>query len=477
MQSDVSRKKNTSGPWRKRAWLTLGLLVVGVCAVALKPQSQKNGSQLTHTVRRSDLIVTVTEQGTLESSNNTKIRCKVRGHSVITWVIENGSTVEPGDELLRLDTLAIEDAINERSKYAHWSRSAAERSAADVVRSELAISEYLEGRYLTQHMTLKKDLTLAQSNQLTAGNLLAHAEIMAGRGYVSGLDVQEKTNARIHSELNVDVTKQQIEVLEQYTKAMQLETLKGNLNATRARHAANVERAKMDATRRDQAVEELGYCVIKAEQSGLVIYPRAERWKRAPEIEEGASLHKSQVVLLMPDLSQMQVKIGIHESLIERIKPGLGARVKLLDRTLDGEISAVAEVTAPAGWWTGTVVKYDTLVKLPSVPGLRTGMSADVEVIIERHENVLTIPVNAVLQTAQGSFCWIKTAEGTVQRRRLQLSDTDDESVVVEAGLQEAEEVWLDPLTFIAEAQTMALMPFDPSTGTEVVNREVDHVN
>ena len=460
----MSIKKGTINPAPSqrplRALLGLGLLVAGVSTITLLTRAPRNGPQQTHTVQHSDLVVTVTEQGTLESSNNTEIRCKVRGHSVITWVIENGSQVAPGDELLRLDTLALEDAINERMKYAHWSRSSAERSAADVVRSELAISEYLEGRYRTQHMTLEKDLTIAKSNQLTAQNLLAHTELMAARGYVSGLDVDEATSARVHAALNVDVTNKQIEVLEQYTKAMQLETLKGNSNEARARHAANVARAEMDETRRAQAVEELGYCVVTAEKSGLVTYPMAEKWKRAPEIEEGANVHNGQVLLLMPDLSQMQVKIGIHESLVKRIKPGLGARVKLSGNTLEGEITAVAEVTAPAGWWTGNVVKYDTTIKLPSVPGLKPGMSADVEVIIERHEGVLTIPVHAVLQTEQGSFCWIQAVDGATQRRRLQLGDTDGASVMVLAGLQQGDEVWLDPLTSIAEAQAMALTPY-----------------
>ena len=58
---------------------------------------------------------------------------------------------------------------------------------------------------------------------------------------------------------------------------MELETLKGNLNAARAKHAANVERAQMDAERRDLAVEELKHCIIKAERGGLVIYPVAEK--------------------------------------------------------------------------------------------------------------------------------------------------------------------------------------------------------
>ena len=104
-------------------------------------------------------------------------------------------------------------------------------------------------------------------------------------------------------------------------------------------------------------------------------------------------------------------------------------------------------------------------------------MSADVEVTIDRHENVLTIPVNAVLQTAEGTFCWVKTIEGVNERRTLQLGDTDEEFVVVEAGVQEGDEVWLDPLTSIGEAQNLALTPFDRTAQQAAINREVDHVN
>jgi len=439
--------------------------------------SRQNNPELTHTITRGDLVVTVTEQGTLESADNTEIKCKVRGHSTVIWVIESGTQVKPGDELVCLDTLAIEDAINERTKYAHWSRSSAERSKANVVRAELAISEYLEGRYRTQLMTLEKDLAIAMSNQRTAQNMLAHAQAMAERGYVSGLDVEDKTFARTRAELNVNVTNIQIDVLQRFTKAMELETLKGDLNAARARHAANQERAEMDAARRDLAVVELGYCVMKAEQSGLVIYPSLAAWKKAPDIEEGATVHRNQTLLLMPDLSKMQVKVGIHESIIDRIKPGLAARITLTDKTLDGEVLSVASVTRPAGWWTGNVVKYDTVIKLPPVSGLKPGMSAEVEVIIDRHEDVLTIPADAVVETWQGTFCWINTAAGIKQRRTLQLGDTNDKSIVVKAGLEEADEVVLDPLASIAEARVLALKPLDQAAPRAPVNSEADHVD
>ena len=460
--------------WRKRGLLTIGVVVVVASAVALirgAGSSRENGPKLTHTITRGDLIVTVTEQGTLESSENTEIKCKVRSANIpIIWVIESGAEVKPGDELVRLETLVFEDRLSERTKYAHWSRSAAERSKADVARAELAISEYLEGRYRSQLMTLEKDLAIAESNLRTAQNMLGHAELMAERGYVSGLEVQENTFAVTRAELNVEVKTTEIDVLKRFTKAMELETLKGNLNADKARHEADKERAIADANRRDLALEELDYCVIKAERSGLVIYPSAAQWKGAPEIEEGATVYKEQVLLLMPDLSKMQVKIGIHESFIDRMSPGLAARVSLPDRTLGGEISSVASVTEPAGEWNGYVVKYDTLITLPSVQGLKPGMSAEVEVIIDRYVDVLTIPVAAVVDTAQGDFCWVKTAAGA-KRRSLRLGDTNDVFTVVEAGLKEGDEVVLNPFAF-KEAQTLALKPRDEAKPREPKSAE-----
>ena len=449
--------------WRKRGLLTIGVVAAVALAVVLIPgaiSSREIGPRLTHTITRGDLIVTVTEQGTLESAENTEIKCKVRTAAVpIIWVIEGGTEVKPGDELVRLETLEYEDRISEVSKWTHATRSAAERSRADVARAQLAIPEYLEGRYRSQLMRLQKDLAIAESNLRTAQNMLGHAETMAARGYVSELDVEEKTFSVTRAELNVDVKKTEIDVLKNFTKAMELETLNGNLNASKARHEADKEMAKRSAEQLDLCVADLEYCVVKAETSGLVIYPTARPWEYAPKIQEGATVYMGQTMLLMPDLARMQIKISIHESFIDRMRPGLAARVTLPDRTLAGEVSSVASVTEPAGEWNGYVVKYDTLIALPSVPRLRPGMSAEVEVILDRHTDVLTIPVAAVVETAQGDFCWVKTAKGA-KRCSLKLGDTNDVFTVVEAGLKEGDEIVLNPFAF-KEAQALAMKPRD----------------
>ncbi len=487
----IPRDSGPRGRWWKLGLLaTVVIVVVAMVATLISRTVSRPepGPKLTHTIARGDLVVTVTEQGTLESSNNTEIKCKVRGYSMVIWVIDGGTEVEAGDELVRLDTKAIEDAVSLMTTNAHTARATLEQSKANVARAKIAIPAYLEGSYKSQLKSMERGLTIAEANLLTAKKNLAHSEKLFARGYVNPLKIEADTFTVTQAELERNVQKTQIEVLEEYTKKMRLETLNGNLTASKSKMEADLAGLEMDERRLERAEEELEQCIISADRSGLVIYPSAAQWKETPDITEGARVRKDQILLLMPDLSKMQVKVGVHESVVDRIKPDLVARVTMPDVTLDGKVASVATVTRPAGWWTGNVVKYDTIVELPSVDGLKPGMSAEVEVIIDRHEDVLTVPVAAVVETAEGDFCWVKTAEG-VERRSLGLGDTDDSFIVVESGLKEGDEVVLNPLAVIEEAQTEVLKPLDapvlpePTSeeagdeSTEAVEVEADHVD
>lgn len=382
------------------------------------------------------------------------------------WVIEGGTEVQAGAELVRLDTKRIEDAISLQTTNAHTARATLERSKAEVAKAEIARPAYLEGSYRSQLQSLERGLKIAETNLSTAKKMLEHTQMMFVRGYVTELEVEGNAFTVTQAELELKVIQTQNDVLKKYTREMEFVTLNGNLIAAKSKLEADEAGLAMDEGRLDLAKKELASCVIKADRSGLVIFPSAAAWKDTPDITKGAAVRKDQVLLLMPDLSKMQVKVGIHESIIDRIKPGLAARVTLPEQTLDGKVSTVAAVTRPAGWWTGNVVKYDTIIELPSLAGLKPGMSAEVEVVMDRYEDVLTIPVAAVLETAEGDLCWVKTAVGA-QRRSLRLGDTNDSFIVVKAGLKEGEEVVLNPLAFVEEAKSDVLKPRDEAKSRE----------
>ena len=434
--------------------LSLLLAASGLIAFAILPEPSADTSVEvpTYTVDQRELVVSVTEQGTLESANNTEIKCRVRGDNTITFVIESGTQVDEGEILIQLETLAIEEEISERTKFFHLAESAAARSRADVERAKIAIDEYQKGLFPSELASLKKDLAVAESRLLNATNRLKHSRMMSRSEYASELEVEEREFAAKQASLNVDLIQTRMEVLEQYTQQEELVRLRGELQAAIATHEADLETALADKKRLDRALEELELCTIRAQRAGLVIYPNSQQWEEAPEIEAGATVKKDQTLLLMPDLTQMQVKVGVHESVIDRMQTGMDANVTLNRKPVAGQVSYVASVAQPAGWWTGNVVKYDSIVSLPNLSGLRPGMSAEVEVIFGRYPEALAIPANACVESSDGFVCWVKK-NGLVQRRELDLGDGNEMFIVVRSGLQSGEQVILDPLTHLPEAQ------------------------
>lgn len=418
------------------------LLLAGAVLVASRYAQPESSRRLTHRIQRGNLTVTVQEQGMLESTTNLEIKSQVRGWNAVLWIIDSGSEVKAGDELVRLDALAIEEQIDERTKYANWSQSAADSSAANKTRAEIAIEEYELGRYPTQVLSMEKELAVTESQLRNAIDRLQQTRTMANSGYSGELDVEESEFRVDQMRRKLKLQQTELHVLRNYTRKEQMQTLRGELESISARHNANTQRAEADVSRRDRAMDELQHCVIYAERSGLVIHPNAARWESGP-IAEGTNVHKDQLLLLMPDLTRMQVKVGVHEDVVKRVQAGQTARVVLSEGTLSGTVSEVASITKPAGWWTGNQVRYDTEISLPAEEWLRPGMSAEVEITVAEHTDVLLIPVAAVVERSDQTFCWVETPDGP-ERRAIQLGDSDDVFSIVEFGLDEGDVVLLN---------------------------------
>ena len=195
-----------------------------------------------------------------------------------------------------------------------------------------------------------------------------------------------------------------------------------------------------------------------------------------PDVTEGATVRKDQVLLLMPDLTQMQVKVGIHEALVDRVKIGQTAIVTLPDFSIEGEVVSIASVAKPAGWWTGNMVKYDTVISIPASEDLKPGMSAEIEVVLSEYKDVLLAPVSAVVETDQFSLCWVKNSAGEIEQRVLTLGDSDDVFIIVKSGLIQGDEVLLNPLDVLEDMQLEAFRAFESvdRAGEDLKNKAVD---
>ena len=420
-------------------------------------KSNKTEDVLTHTVSRGSLAVSVSEDGTLESSSNIEIKCKVKGGSTVLWVIETGTMVAEGDVLVELDTSQIEDNITQQQ--IQYETALANRiiSNSDVAVAETSITEYLEGTFQEEKGTIEKEIFDAEEAVRSAKLNFDSAQRLAAKGMVKTLQLEGEKFAVESAEKELELKTRRLEALQKYTKPKMLQELNSTLEAAKARLGADESALQLELQRLEREKEQLKNCTIRSTGAGLVIFPSAAEWKETPDIEEGATVREQQTLLMIPDLEQMQVKVGIHESKVDRLTIGMKARVELQGAILEGEVAEISEVTRPAGWWTGNLVKYDTIIKLESRPGLKPGMSAIVDVILASYDDVLTVPVACIVEGPEGFLCWVQDESGSVSKRMIRLGDTNDEFTIVEDGLTEGEEVVLNPLAFVDEAQLQAM--------------------
>jgi len=450
---------NSASRWVKRlllfSALAGGMAALGAIAPRFMTGNQKV-KHLTHKVSRGDLSVVVTENGAVESSNNKEIKCMVKGGSTVLWVIETGTLVKPGEELVKLDQSQIEDKILQQKIVYENAVANTITAESDVAVAQTSITEYIEGTYQAEKSKIEKEIFEAEQALRKAELAVQSALRLTAKGVVKNLQLEGEQFAVDSARKDLELKKTKLESLEKYNKVKSLQELQSKLRASEAKLASYQASLSLEKARLEREKKQLENCVIRAETEGMVIFPSMAAWKDTPDITEGAVVREQQTLLMIPDFTQMQVKVGIHESKVDRLKVGMKAKVQLQELILEGEVSEIAEVTRPAGWWTGNLVKYDTIIKLPQHPGLKPGMSAVVDIVLADHKDVLTVPVAAIIEGSSGLFCWVQTPEG-VRKRVVRVGDTNDQFSIILDGLSESDEVVLNPLAYIDEAQELAM--------------------
>jgi multidrug efflux pump subunit AcrA (membrane-fusion protein) len=450
---------NSASRWVKRL-LLFSALAGGTAALGAIAPRFMTGNQkvkhLTHKVSRGDLSVVVTENGAVESSNNKEIKCMVKGGSTVLWVIETGTLVKPGEELVKLDQSQIEDKILQQKIVYENAMANTITAESDVAVAQTSITEYIEGTYQAEKSKIEKEIFEAEQALRKAELAVQSALRLTAKGVVKNLQLEGEQFAVDSARKDLELKKTKLDSLEKYNKVKSLQELQSKLRASEAKLASYQASLSLEKARLEREKKQLENCVIRAETEGMVIFPSMAAWKDTPDITEGAVVREQQTLLMIPDFTQMQVKVGIHESKVDRLKVGMKAKVQLQELILEGEVSEIAEVTRPAGWWTGNLVKYDTIIKLPQHPGLKPGMSAVVDIVLADHKDVLTVPVAAIIEGSGGLFCWVQTPEGA-RKRVVRVGDTNDQYSIILDGLSESDEVVLNPLAYIDEAQELAM--------------------
>lgn len=410
----------------------------------------------THKVRKEQLVVTVVEDGTIESAKNIDIKCEIAGGSIILWIIPDGTLVEAGDELVKLDQSGLEEQL--RSQKGVFEKAVATQIQAreDAAAAAIAVEEYLDGIFVKDMQTVEAQIKIALENLRSSENILDHSRRMSRKGFVTPLQVEADEFAVQRAQLDLDAAKTAKNVLEKYSKAKMLKELEGKRDAAKARERSEDANVALEKGKLDKLTNQLAKTVIKAPQSGMVVYYKdSSRWGNSQAaITEGASVREAQTIIQLPDLKRMQAKVPIHESKVEVVRSGMRALLKVLDKELQGSVVMVANQPESKSFFQAQVKEYPAVVKIESdTQSLRPGMTADVEILVADLKDVLTVPVASVVDIGGKHYCWVMTASGIPEKHPLVLGQTNDKFVEVKDGLVEGDLVIMNPRAVVSDAR------------------------
>jgi len=458
-------------PTRRRSpWLYvfalagLGVLIWGGIyfyeTVIASGKSAEGRGTLTYEVVRSPLQVTITVDGNVESASNVEVKCRVAGGSTVLWIVEDGKFVEEGEEIVRLDTSAIEDKLNSQRIVYEKALATQIQAQEDLEATKISVKEYEEGTFVELLQQAEAGIRIALENLRSAENTLNYSQRMARKGFVSSLQREADEFAVERAKLDLDAANTKKKVLVDFTKEKTLKDLVAKREAAAARLRSEQASLQLEKARLDRLQEQLKNCVITAPQKGMVVYANAfdshgSRFggSQQNQVGEGAMIRESQALVRLPDLSKMQVKVTIHESRVEDVRPGLPAQVVIQDQEYKGKVLSIANQPQPTSWFSANVKEYATTISIEGeTSGLKPGMTAKVTILIDNVTDALSLPVSAVVEQKNQFYCWVKTPQGP-SRRPLKLGRTNDKVIEVIDGVKEGEVVIRNPRAIVEEAR------------------------
>jgi len=477
----------------------------------------------TFTVRRDDLVITVTENGSIRARNTIDLKCEVEGQTTIISIVPEGiyiteEDVKNGKVLVELDssnlreqlTLREIDFASTQASYADANEAyliRVKQNESDVTSADLALrfakmdfNKYL-GDSLAEELIaspqrrdtgldvtplindpnnlggaarqrlneLDDSITLAEETLIRSENKLQSTERLYDANYVSRFELQGDMLAVKSNRVKLEQAQTDLRLFKLYDFAKNTETYLSDyreagreLDRTEARARALLAQAEaklqgaqsqygLQKDRVEKLRRQINACIMRAPAPGIVVYSSSQDWRRRRDrtIEEGGTVMERQSIISLPDTSEMMVEIDVHESSVDKVRPGQSAKITIdafPDQSFQGKVLKVAPLPDPQrGWLNPDLKVYTTEVTIEgSHSSLKPGMSAKVEVLVEQLDDVVIVPVQVVANREGRKVCYC-LASGRIEEREVRTGTFNNTFVQITDGLQVGEEVLMNP--------------------------------
>ncbi|MGH7600321.1 MAG: efflux RND transporter periplasmic adaptor subunit [bacterium] len=387
---------------KKRKKITIILVmtvIVGLISGGTLIVSNHSGEPLlTTAVKRGNITIKITEAGELRAQD--QVTVSAINDKQIIWMAPEGEWVEEGDTLIILAS----------EKYVISSGEA--QSSLLVAKADLsrAIS----------------DLHAQQAKEEGARKNYESLPELAKKGFVMESEVEQARLA----------------YMELKSKTM---AFRASVDAARA----NVERAARGFAQERRKLREGVYLAPRA---GLVVYATMGDADNPKKISLGMTPFEGMDLMYLPDISSMMVDAEISEVDLSRVKAGLPVEIRLdayPDAVFKGEIKSISDlarrkVSQITGKATGAKVFDVTIKVLEHDVRLKPGLTANVDIIVNQHDDALFIPLETIFLDEQDqALVYVKNHNGKIESRPIVLGESNDRVAIVKEGLHDYERICL----------------------------------
>jgi HlyD family secretion protein len=491
--------------WRVWAIAGAAVVLVGAgveLALHLRGGSQATSYTEIVTVQRGNLVATITPTGEVSAERRADLSFDVTRIPLIELDVAAGQEVKQGDVLARIDTEELQRAVDQAEADALSAEEALaeakdpytdldlQKAELDVANAQVALDQAKQGTNADALARAKSNLESAQLNYTITLHSAAVGKTVRDLAYTEAWHERELRD--LENRLQQGTTDQAAVDAESATLAevkAQLAAAQANSEATLAAAQDKVDAAQKalddlqsgddSVTQRDteNKVAQAAYNLAKAQENLATIQagpdPKAVQLAQAKYESAQATLEDAKAtlesatmvapfdgtvlsvgaevgdlvstgttVVTLADLSNLQVTATVDETDISQVQVGDDAQITFdafAGQTFQGKVLEVPL----EGTLSQNVVTYDVLLSLEGAENvaLRSGMTANVTIVIGRRQNVLLVPTLAIRESDQGSYVVVQASANVTVDVPVQLGLSNGTYTEVTSGLQEGDKV------------------------------------
>ncbi len=386
-------------------WLTaIATIILIIIGISIWRQSTKITQYTTDKVTRTTIVSEVSESGNIQTEGQANIASPIEG--VVEQIfVKNGDFVYPNSPLFAVRSLATDQ------------EKAAAQSAYLAAQSNTLMSEQNKKSLAAQITAAQKAFYDAQNNYNIIAKKFRHHEINpATQVSFKQLEVDSAKTAVTAAQENLDVLKQKYQDADQVIEAA---------------HAAE-DSAKLNLDGKTSLI-------VRAPSRGTVSNINLNSGDMVTPMVGSA-----QPNLIISRLKNLVFEAQINENEIAKLKIGQVAQITI-DAIKNKVLKATVKDIDTIGTNTAGVVTFDVHFLLQEGDeNLRSGMSGNVDVEVEKHENVLTVSSAAVKPYQDGMAVQVIDTTKPIKKGKL----PELKYIPVKTGLKSTERTEiLDGLT------------------------------